>query len=331
MYNSFEERALIQAVSRNEHVPGVIVGVGSEIPRDVDPARFRQKFDLGERFAIYVGRIDENKGCRELFAFYRQYSAALLDPLHLVLIGHPVIPVPDHPGIRHLGFVTDQDKFDAMAAADVLVMPSYFESLSMVALEAWALGRPVLANARCDVLHGQCLRSNGGLFYDGFDEFFETLRSLDANRGLAVSLGQNGQRYFERHYSWPVIEGKYTDMLDRLSREPVRHEMEPPAGWWTRRRRVLPPGDAVVEGLPKGPVRQPMTERSRDRRPGDEERRMAGDSGGRTGPGPSSPPSRGSGSPARSREVAAPHRAHRRDGAGRRKAILPPRRGHGDR
>ena len=63
------------------------------------------------------------------------------------------------PRIRHLGYVSDADKFAAIAAADVLIMPSRYESLSMVALEAWALGRPVLANARCDVLVGQCLRS----------------------------------------------------------------------------------------------------------------------------------------------------------------------------
>jgi glycosyltransferase involved in cell wall biosynthesis len=272
MYNSHEERALIHAASRNEHVPGVVVGVGSAIPDAVDPARFRHTFQMRERFAIYVGRIDENKGCRELFDFYRQYAAALLDPLHLVLIGTPVIPIPSHAGIRHLGFISDQDKFDAMAAADLLIMPSYFESLSMVALEAWALGRPVLANARCDVLHGQCLRSNGGLFYDGFDEFFETLRSLDANPGLAAALGQNGRRYFERHYSWPVIEGKYTGMLDRLAREPARHTMEPPASWWARRRRVLPPADEVVNALPRGAWREARVERTATR--GADERRL---------------------------------------------------------
>ena len=63
-----------------------------------------------------------------------------------MLIGNSILPIPDHPRIRHLGFLADDDKFDAMAAADALIMPSYFESLSMVALEAWALGKPVLAN-----------------------------------------------------------------------------------------------------------------------------------------------------------------------------------------
>ena len=252
MYNSYEERALIHAAAGNAQVPGVVVGVGSDIPESPNAARFRQKYDLRDRFAIYVGRIDENKGCNELFAFFEHYSSALLDGLHLVLVGTPVIPIPDHPRIHHLGFLSDQDKFDAIAASELLIMPSYFESLSMVALEAWALGRPVLANAACDVLHGQCLRSNAGLFYSGFHEFFETLRTIDGNSALAMALGTNGRQYFQQHYSWPVIERKYTDMLDRLRREPAASSMEPVPGWWARRRRVLEPGHDVVARLPAG-------------------------------------------------------------------------------
>jgi glycosyltransferase involved in cell wall biosynthesis len=252
MYNSFEERALIQAVSQNHHVPNVVVGIGSEIPERTSPGRFRQKFDFRERFAIYVGRIDQNKGCAELFDFFQRYARELAEGLHLVLIGTPIIPIPQHPRVHHLGFVSDQDKFDAMAAAELLIMPSYFESLSMVALEAWALGKPVLANARCDVLKGQSIRSNGGLYYDGFEEFLETLRTLDTNRTLASALGRNGQAYFQRHYTWPVIEAKYLEMFERLSREPHSAGMEPLPGWLGRRRKDVPPADEVVRALPSG-------------------------------------------------------------------------------
>lgn|GEM_PF-206285 len=252
MYNSYEERALIQGITGNHEVPGVVVGIGSDIPERPRAARFRQKFGLHDRFAIYVGRIDENKGCRELFDFFIRYSTAMLDGLHLVLIGTPVIPIPSHPHIHHLGFVSDQDKFDAMAAADLLVMPSYFESLSMVALEAWALGRPVLANAACDVLQGQCRRSNAGLYYQGYSEFLETLRAIDMNPALATALGANGQRYFQAHYSWPVIERKYLDMLEHLSQAPAGRGMEPLPGWFSRRRRTLPPAELIVNAQPRG-------------------------------------------------------------------------------
>src|SRR5579872_6482038 len=181
MYNSPEERAMIQAATGNTHVPAVVVGVGSDVPDRPDADRFRRKFKMARPFAIYIGRIDENKGCRELFSHFRRYAATFPRGMDLVLIGSAILPVPEHPRIHHLGFLDDRDKFDALAAADLLIMPSYFESLSMVALEAWALGRPVLANGRCDVLRGQCVRSNAGLYYDTYEEFVEALYSLESN------------------------------------------------------------------------------------------------------------------------------------------------------
>ena len=255
MYNSFEERALINGVSRNESVPGVVVGVGSEIPERSNAGRFRQKFNIRDRFAIYVGRIDENKGCVELFDFFEHYSHLLADGMHLVLVGTAHVPIPKHPRIHHLGFLEDQDKYDAMAASEVLIMPSYLESLSMVALEAWAMGKPVLANAKCDVLQGQCLRSNAGLFYANYAEFCETLRAIDTTPSLQAALGRNGRAFFERHYAWPVGIKKYTDMLQQLSREKTSRTMEPLPNWFTRRRRTQPAADSVVKQLPTGPYK----------------------------------------------------------------------------
>ncbi len=150
----------------------------------------------------------------------------------------------------------DRDKFDALAASDLLIMPSYFESLSMVALEAWAMGRPVLANGHCDVLKGQCIRSNAGLYYENYEEFVEALYSLESNGPLHARLGRNGREFFTRNYAWPVIERKYLDMFDRLKRElPPKggtHGMEPLPGWFARRKRDLPPSREVLERIPRG-------------------------------------------------------------------------------
>lgn len=254
MYNSHEERAMIQAATANAHVPGVVVGVGSDVPECTDAERFRRTFTLRQPFAIYIGRIDENKGCKELFDHYRRYAATFPRGLDLVLVGSPVMPIPDHPRIHHLGFLNDQDKFDALAAADVLIMPSYFESLSMVALEAWALGKPVLANGRCDVLKGQCIRSSAGLYYESYEEFAETLYALESNGPLHARLGRNGREYFRQHYAWPVIERKYLDMIERIRQLPAPAPMEPLAGWLARRRRDQPPAAQVLASIPAGAV-----------------------------------------------------------------------------
>jgi glycosyltransferase involved in cell wall biosynthesis len=254
MYNSLEERDAITRLSGNEHVPGVVVGVGSEVPAALEPERVRAKYGLRNPFVIYVGRIDENKGCPELFDYFDAYLERTGRAVDLVLIGNSVMPLPAHPRIRHLGFVSDEDKFDAIAAAEVLVMPSYFESLSMVALEAWAVGTPVLANAQCDVLVGQCLRANAGLYYRTGQEFGAALDILLDDQRLRGALGGNGRDYFSRHYSWSVIVRKYLDMFDRLTADPPSHGMEPLPGWFARRQRHLPPAADLVNALPTGPV-----------------------------------------------------------------------------
>jgi glycosyltransferase involved in cell wall biosynthesis len=253
MFNSFEERALIQAVARREG-PGVVVGVGSEIPERTQPWRFRRKFELKRPFAIYVGRIDENKGCKQLFSYFERYAVMHPHGLDLVLVGSKHLDIPKHPRIRSVGFLSDADKFDAIAAADVLIMPSKLESLSMVALEAWALGKPVLANGGCDVLRGQCLRSNGGLYYEDFEEFAEALYALEGTGPLGAILGRNGREFFRRHYTWPVIERKYLEMFDRLGREPSPAPPEPLPGFLARRKRTLPPAREVMHAAPAGPV-----------------------------------------------------------------------------
>ncbi len=163
MYNSHEERAMIHAATPQPGRPGSRRGGRvRDSCAGADAQRFRAKHNIQKPFAIYIGRIDENKGCKELFDFFLRYAATFPRGLDLVLIGSAIIPIPQHPRIHHLGFLPDEDKFDGIAASDLLIMPSYFESLSMVALEAWAMGRPVLANGRCDVLKGQCIRSGAG-------------------------------------------------------------------------------------------------------------------------------------------------------------------------
>ena len=254
MYNSFEERALIQGVSSNYHVPGVVVGIGSEVPSRASSQRFRRRRHFSRRFAIYVGRIDENKGCAELFDHFQRY-AQTPGRLDLMLIGNPVMPVPSHPRIHHIGFVPDEEKFDAMAAADVLIMPSYFESLSMVTLEAWAMGVPVLVNGQCDVLRGQAIRANAGLYYTTYGEFSEALRLLETNQQLRETFGSNGRDYFQHHYTWPVIEQKYLDMLHQLGNDDrPGNSIEPLPGWLARHRRSVPAAGHIVDQLPTGPI-----------------------------------------------------------------------------
>jgi len=250
LYNSPEERALIHAVAGPSHVPGVIVGAGADVPQNPQPARFRQKHNIRGPFAIYVGRIDERHGCRELFDLFPQYASQPSSRLSLVLLGDGPMPIPKHPRITHVGALDDAGKFDALSAAEVLLVPSRYESLSRTALEAWALGKPVLASAKSEVLRGQCLRSNGGLCYQNADEFSGMLQAIEKNRWLSSTLGKSGRQYFRDHFDWRVVERKYHEILLQLKKAAPKAAIEPIPGWSARRRRDLTPAADVVRSLP---------------------------------------------------------------------------------
>lgn len=228
IYNSHEEKAMINKISGNEEVPGDIVGVGSEISPSFSAQTFRQKYHLTgknghyEKYFIYIGRLDENKGVPELLHFYLRLLDEEKIDLTLVLMGQSVIPIPDHPRIKYLGFLQDEDKFHALAGAEFLVIPSQFESLSMVTLEAWAIEKPVIANGRTDVLQGQCRRSNAGLWYTNYEEFKEVILLLSQNDQLKEIMGRNGKNFFNTHYAWPVIQQKYLTIFERLNTDPVK-------------------------------------------------------------------------------------------------------------
>ena len=255
-------------------MPGVVVGVGSEIPRADEPDRARQKFGLAHPFVLYVGRIDANKGCAELFDLFIdwlrvRYLTLRERDVDLVLIGTRVIDIPDHPRIRHLGFVTDADKFDVLAAASLLVMPSYYESLSMVALEAWALGRPVLANARCDVLLGQCLRSNAGLYYENAEEFGDALDTILDVAGTGGGDGRAGAALLRR----ALRLARHRTQVPGHVRAPRRRIPRPRDGAAARLPRAAQTGQAACRrGRRLAPRAVPCAPRPRCRRPAGEAR-----------------------------------------------------------
>ena len=124
--------------------------------------------------------------------------------------------IPAHPQIHAPGFVSNAQKDAAIRQAAFVVNPSEYESLSIMLLEAWQAGVPVLVNGRSDVLVDHCLTSNGGLYYTNYDEFALGLDLLRENRVLRETLGANGKQYVAARYSWDVVEKTYVDFLTQI-------------------------------------------------------------------------------------------------------------------
>ena len=131
----------------------------------------------------------------------------------LALMGIKLMPIPNEPFVRFAGMLPETERLEALEAANVVLVPSPYESLSLLALESFAVGTPILANARSDVLMDHCQRSNAGLYYENREEFVECLKLLMNNSDLRTKMGQNGQEYVRLNYSWNVILEKYEAII----------------------------------------------------------------------------------------------------------------------
>ncbi len=209
VYNTDEERAFTAARFPHADVAGPVIGVGIDPPPAAEPERFRRRFGIERPFALYLGRVDPSKGCAELL---RSYAGAGARRDHdLVLVGERYMDVPQRDGVHATGPVDDALKWDALAACDLLVLPSRYESLSLVALEAWASRKPVLASARARAVAGQIARSGGGLTYTGDRSFAHAFAQLAAPAGAAY--GARGRDFVDAHYRWPAIEQRFAAHL----------------------------------------------------------------------------------------------------------------------
>lgn len=180
---------------------------------------FRRRHRMYGPFVLYGGRIDPGKGCEELLEYFQTYLTDGGDAT-LMLMGVKLMPLPEDPHVRFAGVLPDEERLHALEAATVVVVPSPYESLSLLALEAFAVGTPVLANARSEVLVEHCRTSNAGLYYADRWEFVESLKLLMRDEPLRRAMGRNGQLYVNRHYRWDLIVAKYDRIFTRL-RQPA--------------------------------------------------------------------------------------------------------------
>jgi glycosyltransferase involved in cell wall biosynthesis len=197
--------------------PSSVIGCGIDPPRDAADGGRLEALDIADPFVLYLGRIDPNKGCTALLGHFSKYVAAG-GTAQLVMAGPANMPVPDAPWIRRLGFVDAGVRDALLARARVLLMPSPFESLSMVLLEAWNRSTPVLVNARCAALRGQVLRADGGLYYRTAAEFVAALTFLLEDPVVATQFGRQGFAYVDREYRWPTVMGKVETLLEEAGR-----------------------------------------------------------------------------------------------------------------
>ncbi len=187
------------------------LGLDTEVS-DIKNA-FKKKHGLGD-FLLCAGRKDGSKNTPELVAFFDRYCKERNATLKLVLIGPGQVQMPDNDNIIDLGFVSKEDQFNAMTDALALVNPSHNESFSIVIMESWLCGRPVLVSGECAVTKDHAMISNGGLFYDDYYTFAECIDYFQQEQKLLEKMAESGREYVKRYFNWNSVVSNYLKALN---------------------------------------------------------------------------------------------------------------------
>ena len=195
------------------HIRQDVMSVGIETVDDQKNSEVIKKFNIKGKYIIYVGRIDAAKGCNELLKFFTKFTSQNKDLITLVLVGKNMIEETVNENIIYAGFVSHEEKEQLIKHAEALIIPSKYESLSLVVLESFACKIPVIANGECEVLKDHIENSNGGWTYKNDNEFTAILKKVIGG-SENLQKGLNGYEYVTKNYSWHKAMSIFDDAID---------------------------------------------------------------------------------------------------------------------
>lgn len=219
IYNSDEERDFLYSQFNIKNIPSITDCVGIDIPDNKKRFLPEKYNEFAEKYILYAGRVSNGKKFRELNKFFIEYKYRNPSDLKLLVVGKidEGMKITYSKDIIFTGFVTDNERDAIMQNALLLVNPSMYESLSLVILESMAVKRPVLINGRCDVMKGQCIRSNAGLYYTNYFEFEGALNYMLTNKEAYKQMCENGYSYVKERYSWERIVKNVSELIEKIA------------------------------------------------------------------------------------------------------------------
>ena len=218
VFNAEPERLLAEKLYGVSGENFVTFGLGMDMGQTGNAERFRKVTGIRDPFILYAGRKEPGKRVDVLVKYFDRFRQEQGKDLKLVLIGGGGVENPDPENILDLGYVDLQVKQDAYAAAEFFCNPSEMESFSIVIMESWLAGRPVLVNGKCAVTKDFAVRANAGLYYENYGEFAECARYLLEHPETAGKMGENGGAFVREQFSWEAITRKYIEYFGRITK-----------------------------------------------------------------------------------------------------------------
>jgi glycosyltransferase involved in cell wall biosynthesis len=207
LFNTKSEQRFCESLFDLQHSKKKVAGVGIEILRAklLPDKSVLVQHRITKPYLLYVGRIDKAKGCGKIAEFFIRLRKETGYDLQLVMVGKSLMQLPSHPDLILTGFVDEEVKNQLMLQAKLLLMPSIYESLSLVLLESFGCGVPVIANGRTEVLKDHIHDSNGGWTYNNYEDFKAAVIESLTDEGKRIKKGAAGYDYVKKNYTWEKV------------------------------------------------------------------------------------------------------------------------------
>ena len=211
------EMEFVRNYFSNRAIPGRVVGFGVDIPSTANGERFKKKFNIKDKYLVYVGRVDVSKSCDEMISFFHQYKDKYKDRTKLVLIGENIMDIPDDDDIIKTGFVSEEEKFDGIMGSEAMICPSKFESLCIALLEGMACGKPILANKACVILDQQCSKSGAGFSYANVRDFLDATHKILYDYDLYKKMSKKALNFINKYYTWHKVLKEFEEIIELVA------------------------------------------------------------------------------------------------------------------
>ena len=222
IFNAIPEQELACALYGN--TVGAEVGMGFE-PFQIAYVDQLTPYFLEERpYLLYMGRKETGKNVQVLLDAFilGKERGKIQSELKLVIAGGGSFEdlhrpeALDREDIVDLAHVSEKDKHRLIKHALCLCQPSVNESFSIVLMEAWALGTPVVVHSNCAVTRYHVSKSGGGLYFATPQEFAGVIELMQAEPSIRSEMAAAGKSYVDCVYSWEAVLDRFNQALELL-------------------------------------------------------------------------------------------------------------------
>ena len=225
------------------NTPGVVLPLGvNPLPDLPEPQNVRDRDGIPpERpILLFMSRLDPKKGLDLLLPALEQLHTEGLD-FHLLLCGANPQDRAYEQGIRQrfadstvgdrvtaTGYVSGEEKIALIQAADLFVLPSYYENFGIAVAEAMLAGLPVVISDQVYIWPEIQAGEAGWVCPCEVKALADSLRAALKDPAERQRRGQQAQQVAQTHYSWTAIAQKTLQLYQTLTTP--SHYRSPPGG-----------------------------------------------------------------------------------------------------